>query len=173
MLLTVVELIFALLVSFFLVVYLSLKPGSEASEIENIKKENSDLKKKLDASNRQFEESKKETETLQAKLDSLNKEHNSPDFISKQRPSCIEKKIARSFLAEVTILGSNRFAVGEQEFDFDGLRAKFDADIKRGKSEGCTQSVLVSAGKHLALEQYDAGLRKIEGVFYHQRAKVR
>ncbi len=166
MLLTVVELIFALLVSFFLVVYLSLKPANSveserAKTVEEYRIALEDVKKEL-------EFVKKKSAIAKTDLENFKK-----GLKSKQTPSCIEKGLAKGPLAEITILGINNYAVRGKEYGFQVLRALFEDDIGNARRAGCIHSVNVSADKHLTSQEYDEGLRKLEQLFYVKRLKVR
>ncbi len=159
MLMTVVELIFALLVSFFLVVYFSIQhneqnPNDQQKTIERLKIALSEKEKALAAALANLEKDKK-------------------NLKSKQTPSCTEKGFSQGPIGEVEILGYNNYAVHGKEYNFRELKALYDIDIAKAQSVDCVHSINVSAGKKLSTQDYDEGLRKIEQLFYVRRLKVK
>lgn len=172
MLLTVVELIFALLISFFLVLYLSQKldsaPEYVGPTVEELKVALENTKTDLENTKEALENTKRDLATANANLEERRK-----GLKSKQTPSCIETGFSQGAVAEITILNSDKYMLHGKEHSFQELKANLNKDIENARNANCVHSVNVSAIKHISTQDYDEGLRKLEQFFYIKRLKVK
>jgi hypothetical protein len=97
---------------------------------------------------------------LQAELD---RERN---LRSRQKPSCIERHVARGFAADVQIAGANRFVVGGEAYDLTGLLRRLSPQVSQAKAAGCVQSIRVGYGDGVSLNDYLAGRSELARDFY-------
>ena len=85
---------------------------------------------------------------------------------SRQKPSCIERGVARGFVADVQIAGVNRFAIGGESCDLTGLLRRLSPQIEQAKAAGCVQSIRVGYGDGVSLADYLAGRSELARDFY-------
>jgi hypothetical protein len=106
------------------------------------------------------EEQVRENLLLQAEL---NRERS---LRSRQKPSCVEKGIARGFIAEVEIAGANLFVVDGGGSDLAGVLRKLSPQLGQAKAAGCVQSIRVGYGGGVSLDDYLAARSKLARDFY-------
>jgi hypothetical protein len=125
--------------------------SSEAAE--RLKQENSQLQLRIAALQRQIAESQRE-------LDKKKK------LQSGQKPSCIERGIAHSFIAVVQVAGGDRFDIEGEGYDLEGVRAHLSKELQEAKEGGCVQSVVVGPAKNITPEEYVIGRNRLGQYFY-------
>lgn len=118
------------------------------------------MKSKIAELNRAREEDERRNLLLQAELE---RERN---LRSRQRPSCMEKGVARGFIADVQVTGPNRFVLDGDGADLAGVLRKLSPQIAQANAAGCVQSIRVSYGGGVLLDDYLAARSKLARDFY-------
>lgn len=104
---------------------------------------------------------------LKSELDELKKKEK---LRSRQKPSCIERKIARSsggigYLFTVTILGENKYEINGEELTYEQILEKYKEDIETADKIGCVHSIKV-VSKVNSWEIYVKSYKKLMQKFY-------
>jgi hypothetical protein len=108
---------------------------------------------------------------LQGDVAKLQSELNRHRHIqSVQKPSCIERGIARTFIADVRVFGEDDFEIEGESYDLAGLRYRVSQPLQQAKDAGCVQSILVEPGSGVATGDYIRGRNRLGQFFYPRDA---
>jgi hypothetical protein len=154
---------FAFFVAFILILMLVVGRESSAAlraQVIELTKQLADAKTKLT-----------EKEEALTRLEQELAKRPPPSLRSRQRPSCMEKKIASGFLFRVTIVGPDRYTIDPTGTDvtLPELMQTYSAEIERAIQADCVHSVEVGYSQNISLPDYDRALKLLEQQFYPRR----
>jgi hypothetical protein len=95
------------------------------------------------------EEIKKNVE-LQREVDELQNKH----LRSKQKPTCIEKKVATGFVAYIEVEGSDEFKKDGEVYDLEALLDQLSPQLTIAQEAGCVQSIHITPVAGLSADEY-------------------
>jgi len=96
---------------------------------------------------------------LRALRDSVRKKSN-------LTPPCHEKGEARTPIAEITIVGANRYLLEGESLTFSDLETRFAPFIERSTTLGCRYSVVARARSGVDAPIHSAAMARLKSRFY-------
>jgi hypothetical protein len=103
-----------------------------------------------------------------AKLESELNRHR--HLQSVQKPSCIERGIARTFIADVQVFGDDDFEMQGESYDLTRLLSRLSQPLQESKDAGCVQSIRIAPGNGVATGDYIRGRNQLGQFFYPRDA---
>ena len=85
---------------------------------------------------------------------------------SRQKPSCIERHIAQSFIAEIQVTGIDQFQLEDDTYDMESLLQRFSPQLKQAQDAGCVQSIRVTPGANISTSDYVRAMNALGRHFY-------
>jgi len=111
-----------------------------------------------------FKSLERENDSLMAQVDSIRKHLRSP-----QLPSCVASKLVSGPLCSVTILGVDKFDVGDTSLTLTELQERYASELREAEKCECVHTIVARYAPELSTGAYDRALARLEGVFYVKR----
>ncbi len=135
-----------------------------AMQLEEIAALKSDRDRITESHAREIDRRSQTIERLTNALSGLRAENE--QLRSKFKPSCYERGYAPSVIGSVLILGADRYSIAGKETDIAGIRKHFAKELTTAEAVGCVQTIRTNYSGKISLDEYYAGLRKLERLFY-------
>ena len=110
-------------------------------------------------------ELKNQLNDLKLLTESLQNQLNRPGLTSNQTPTCHELKLAPTWIAEIGIIGVNRFKVNDNIYNYTELVKHFKDDLKFAEQQGCNHCVKFWFNKNISTVVYHDSLTKLQKLF--------
>lgn len=85
---------------------------------------------------------------------------------SRQKPSCVELKVEKSFIADLQVFATNSFQVNGQLYNLDELLKKLGPEMGKAKEKDCVQSVRASPNSRVSSNDYVRAVNSLQRYFY-------